>query len=70
MKSGCMHIMGLKERLKNHRKNLRYGFGGHAAEEARRVGVVSNNLHVTQPEIGINISFSDKSDIIEYSVFC
>jgi hypothetical protein len=39
-------------------------------EEARRVGVVCKNLHVTQPEVGINISLSDKSDIIEYSVFC
>ena len=30
MKSGCIHIMGLKERLKHHRTNLRQGFGGHA----------------------------------------
>jgi hypothetical protein len=40
------------------------------AEEARRVGVVCKNLHVAQPEVGINISLSDESDIIEYSVFC
>jgi hypothetical protein len=35
-----------------------------------RVGVVCKNLHVAQPEVGINMSFSDKSDIIEYSVLC
>ena len=28
------------------------------------------NLHVAQPEVGINISLSDESDIIECSVFC
>ena len=30
MKSGCIHIMGLLEKLKHHMKNLRHGFGGHA----------------------------------------
>ena len=40
------------------------------SEEARRVGVVCKILHVTQPEVGINISLSDETDIIEISVFC
>jgi hypothetical protein len=40
------------------------------SEEARRVGVVCKHLHVAQPEVGINISLSDESDIIEFSVFC
>ena len=40
------------------------------AEEERRVGVVCKNLHVAQPEVGINISLSDESDIIDFSVFC
>ena len=39
------------------------------AEEAWHVGVVCKNLHVAQPEVGINIMLSDESDI-EYSVFC
>jgi hypothetical protein len=39
------------------------------SEEARHVGVVCNNLHVAQPEVGINISLSDEGDIIEFSVF-
>jgi hypothetical protein len=30
---------------------------------------VNKNLHVAQPEVGINISLSDKGDIIEFSVF-
>ena len=38
-------------------------------EEARHFGVVCRNLHVAQPEVGINISFSDEDDIIEFSVF-
>ena len=39
-------------------------------EEERRVGVVCKNLHVGQPEVDINISLSDESDIIDFSVFC
>ena len=27
------------------------------------------NLHVAQPEVGINLSLSDEGDIIEFSVF-
>ena len=40
------------------------------AEEARHTGVVCKNWHVAQPEVGINISLSDESDIIKFSVFC
>jgi len=36
----------------------------------RRIGVVCKNLHVAQPEVSINISLSDESDIIDFSVFC
>jgi hypothetical protein len=39
------------------------------SEEARHVDVVCKNLHVAQPEVGINISLSDEGDIIEFSVF-
>jgi hypothetical protein len=39
-------------------------------EEERSVGVVCKNLHVGQPEVDINISLSDESDIIDFSVFC
>ena len=42
---------------------------GMFAEEARRVGVVCKNVHVTQPEVGINISFSDMSDISNIQCF-
>jgi len=38
-------------------------------EEARHVGVVCKNVHVAQPEVGINISLYDEGDIIEFSVF-
>ena len=38
-------------------------------EQVRRIGVVCKNVHVVQPEVGINISLSDESDI-EFSVFC
>jgi hypothetical protein len=31
---------------------------------------VCKNWHVEQPEVGINISLSDESDIIKFSVFC
>ena len=40
------------------------------SEEVRRVGVVWKKLHVVQPEVSINISLSDESDIIDFSVFC
>ena len=32
----------------------------------RHVGVVCKNLHVAQPEVGINISLSDESDITDF----
>ena len=34
------------------------------SEEARHVGVVCKQLHVAQPEFGINISLSVQSDVI------
>jgi hypothetical protein len=40
------------------------------AEEAWHVDVMCKNLHVVQPEVGINISLSDENDNIEFSVFC